>query len=83
MENGLRTLEKVSGLSREKIQGIWEDVKENARKLNGCPGPHDFSIETTRGKALSKRWKCSKCGGEVSAVEKRWYCLGLEHGGHA
>jgi len=29
-------------LTKRKSEELWERVKENHRKLAGCPGPHDF-----------------------------------------
>lgn len=55
---------------------IFEKVQENEKKLDDCT-IHDFSIPMEPGK-LVRRWKCSRCEGEVDVLAKRWYERGLE-----
>ena len=62
-------------MSRE----IWEQVKENHRKLRECPGPHDFH-KIDEGKVFGPRYRCSVCQGEVCSTDYAWYRDGLEHG---
>ena len=73
MNTPISTLSQATGLSKEKIKQIWDEVQENKIKLDSCP-LHDFSIKE------EKRWKCSKCDGWISAHSKLWYEKGLEHG---
>ena len=77
MPDGVEILSKVSGLSKDDILSIWDEVRENAKKLEGCPGPHDFQPDTS--KRLNRDEVCSKCGGKISKVNANWYREGLEH----
>ena len=56
---------------------MMNDIKENHRKLDGCRF-HEFSIDVTLDKKFDKRYRCIKCGGEVSAMAKHWYEKGKE-----
>lgn len=57
---------------------IQETIKNN-RKLRDCKR-HDFSIDATPERQHDKTYRCSNCGGEVDAIYKHWYEIGLEHG---
>ena len=81
MSNGLDTLSRVSGISKEGMKKIWGDVKENHKKLNGCKRPHDFNIDLNPEKKMGKKWECTKCGGTVDGIHKKWYEEGLCDGG--
>lgn len=59
---------------------IWEEVCANAKKLDECVGPHDFSKPDPADSKLPRRYFCTKCGGWLAAVEVIWYKKGLEHG---
>lgn len=78
MDN-LDVLSNMSGISKEDIKKIMEKVKENDKRLKECDPPHDFSIALTLSPRL-KKWKCSKCKGEIDNIYKCWYEKGLEHG---
>lgn len=58
---------------------IWEEVKENHKKLDSC-NKHDFSIDVTPAIKFGKKYKCSSCGGVVDGITKLWYEKGVEHG---
>jgi hypothetical protein len=77
MGKAIDALSKVSGLSNKNIESIWEDVKENGKKLSECSKPHDFQKE--KGKRFND-YICSLCGGKVSASSAKWYNEGLEDG---
>ena len=62
----------------EEVMKIWNRVRENSKKLEGCTR-HDFSIDNTPEKPLLKKFKCTNCGGEVDSQYKKWYELGIEH----
>lgn len=67
-------------LTKADHQRIWEEVKANHAKLDGCPGPHDFQpCESIRGTAVPRRYRCAICGGEVDTINRRWYQRGLDH----
>ncbi len=58
---------------------IFEEVKENHRKLDSC-SLHDFSIDITPSKPYMKKFRCTNCSGEVDLTTKSWYEKGLQHG---
>lgn len=72
-------LSSVSGVSRDKIKAIAEEVKANRIKLDGCHGPHRFTIPVGR-REFADDFVCEVCGGWVSSIHKLWYEKGLEHG---
>jgi hypothetical protein len=74
---------------RKRTALIVEYLKVNQSLLDGCLGPHVFSIcvdkvERTVVKApekfqlLDAYWRCEKCGGDISGDAKTWYNKGLE-----
>ncbi len=69
----------LSGLP-ERTQTIMRAIMANTAKLNGCAGPHDFTVDRTPEKKHFKRWACTKCAGEIEAIELLWYKRGLAHG---
>jgi hypothetical protein len=77
MADGIKALSDASGLSRESIHEIWEQVKLNHARLKGCAGPHDFTPTTLK---FGSKYTCGKCGGEVNASDRSWYETGLDHG---
>lgn len=74
--DGADVFGKVTGLGREAVMGIWEEVKANAAKLEACPGPHAF--ERIEGRP-TPRYACRLCSGEVTGTDKAWYERGLAH----
>jgi hypothetical protein len=63
---------------------ILADVRANIAKLHGCEH-HDFHGIPERAMPckdglLYRDYRCSRCGGKVSASDYRWYQRGLEHG---
>lgn len=71
--DGVAVLSKVSGLPRAEVQELWQQVKANQARLDACPGPHRFDGHGRRD------YRCSECGGTVSAIAYVWYVAGLEH----
>jgi hypothetical protein len=70
-------LSAATGLTRATMLDIWDEVKANNGVLAACPR-HDFEcLDPTR---LSAKWRCSACGGNVSANAAHWYNLGRSHG---
>lgn len=53
---------------------IWEQVKENRRKLDSCK-QHDFERRES-----GVYYYCKHCGGRVDISGAYWYKRGLEHG---
>jgi len=77
MMDGIETLSKVSGLGKNEVGKIWEEVKANQKCLRECEGPHDFEKE---GEGLRAEYRCRKCKGKVRVHEYGWYMEGLKHG---
>lgn len=57
---------------------IARRVRSNHRKLASCP-EHEFTIDLTPLVSAPKRWRCTRCEGDVSGVEKLWYQRGRAH----
>jgi len=72
-------LSRVSGLSKEDVRGIWKDVQANHARLEGCDVPHDFQPVHEEGRALTRQYRCTKCGGTLRSAEVQWYFKGLDH----
>jgi len=67
----------LTGMSEEAAHEILRDVKANHKLLDECVGPHDFQrVDGT----MPMKFRCSKCGGTVSASLAMWYKKGLQHG---
>ena len=60
------------------LKDVWDGAKRNLRILDGCDGPHEF--ESVEGATGTNKFRCVKCGGEMSISEKEWYQKGLAHG---
>ena len=82
---------ELTGISPKVQDEIWAEVMANKNKLEGCAGPHDFSIcldrhtkqpidNPTNIQLFGAYWRCSKCGGQVDAINKSWYNKGLKAG---
>lgn len=71
-------MSEISGLPPKDINQAWEKIKANRELLDGC-ACHNFSIDLLPDKTMGKRWKCTRCGGEVNSENKYWYELGIEH----
>ncbi len=66
-------------INKEHLREIFAEVKENARKLQDCKGPHRFNPISSEG-VLKKKYQCEICGGVIDAIGKHWYDQGLKHG---
>lgn len=71
--DGAEALSAASGLPKTQVLELWEQVKQNKQRLDGCEGPHRFERD-------GREFRCGRCGGTVSAVAYAWYLAGLEHG---
>ena len=63
-----------------EAKALWEKVQANHRTLASCAGPHDFSDDLSPARTIGKRWRCTRCGGEVDGVARSHYQDGLKHG---
>jgi hypothetical protein len=61
-------------------KAILIEVRANIAALDGCVGPHDFSVPYRKSGTLVMDWSCARCGGHVPFIEKHWYERGLAHG---
>jgi DNA-directed RNA polymerase subunit M/transcription elongation factor TFIIS len=75
-KSGMDVLPQVSDISKDGMKKIWDNVKENHKKLDSC-NLHDFSIDLNPEKKIGKRWQCQKCSGKVDAAVKEWYESGV------
>lgn len=69
----------MARLSADDLRGIWADVKANHKRLDECPGPHEFDFDPNA-TPLRRKATCRKCGGQLDTTDARWYLKGLEHG---
>lgn len=75
--DGIEVLSDITGISRDGIGSIWEQVKANVARLRSCER-HDFSREYKRGGSV--RYQCLRCRGTVDRLQKYWYEIGVLHG---
>lgn len=73
--NGVGVMAELTGLSRQSIAAVAEQVKENQARLRSCPH-HEFSPILPR-RLLGQRYRCIECGGEVDAHAYHWFQEGL------
>lgn len=65
-------------ITKEEMSETWRRAAANIAALNECDG-HVFE-DTKTSNVLDKRWRCTKCHGEVRTSEKKFYEQGLAHG---
>ena len=75
--DGAAALARVSGLSKQDVLSIWEQVKENSRKLHACKR-HRFPGGKVK---LGDKARCLECGGELGLVPIGEYIRGYEAAG--
>jgi len=77
MSDALKTLEAVTGIDRARMTTLWEEVKENGRKLNSC-ARHDFAkIEPIV--TMNQKYQCIHCLGTIDGIAHSWYSKGRAH----
>lgn len=74
--DGTEVLSRVSGLSKDAVRGIWEDVKANSARLRAC-ARHRFDGDFQ----IGKRKVCLVCGGGMSLTDIGNYIRGYEAAG--
>lgn len=67
-------------LRKSEADALWAKIKANQSVLASCAGPHDFSIDFAPTKTFGKRWRCSRCQGEIDSIANIYYEEGLRHG---
>ncbi len=68
-------------ITREDSRRIWEEVKANHAKLDGCAA-HEFRPVPkypNKPEHPLKDFQCLRCGGRIDAIAHGWYQRGLEH----
>lgn len=61
----------------DRIRKAWDKAKANVARLDECEGPHDFQ-PIGEGREF-RRVRCSKCGGEISRLNRHWYEHAMRH----
>jgi hypothetical protein len=72
----LEMLSDVTHLSKSQVQKIFDDVKENFRKLEECT----HHIFDRVGEGMDTKYQCTQCGGTITPAEYKWFIIGLAHG---
>ena len=67
-------------MDKKDVQGIFEEVRANRIKLDGCAGPHEFVVDNPEEKPWRQKYRCTLCGGTLERHLYFWYKRGLEHG---
>lgn len=55
-----------------QVLEIFNNVKQNHKRLEECTKPHDFQPITG-----ARKYKCTKCNGEIDTTHYYWYYQGL------
>lgn len=74
--DGTEVLSRVSGLSKDAIRGIWDDVKANSARLQAC-ARHRFD----GGFQIGQKKVCLVCGGGMGLTDIGNYIRGYEAAG--
>ncbi len=75
--NSLDTLSKATGMSKDGIRTIFEEVKADLEVLKACP-EHDFQPQDEDNRLSD--CTCTRCGGTVRRPDAMWYKRGFDHG---
>lgn len=70
----------VTRIGRECLKEIWEEVKENRRRLDNCVGHHQFGrVRFANG--IARDVTCDVCGGSMSVMSALDYRRGFAAAG--
>lgn len=72
--DGREVLSRISGLPKQEVQSIWEEVKENHRRWRSCPR-HRFSTPEG-GVTIGTKLVCECCGATADLVKISTYIEG-------
>ncbi|MDO9252612.1 MAG: hypothetical protein Q7U48_13815 [Hydrogenophaga sp.] len=78
MADNVDTISRVTGMPRQELLSLWDEVQRNHTRLRTCQR-HDFG-PLTPGAKPSTRYECRNCGGWADSTAIYWYQIGLEHG---
>lgn len=70
------TLSQISGISKEEMGRLFQQVKENHKRLAGC-AHHNFA-DITPDKPLNKKYRCQNCQGEIDSTQYLWFTRGQD-----
>lgn len=73
-------LSRISGLSRERVDGIWADVKANHARLLSCK-THRFPDAVANPPKFGGKVKCERCEGVMSLTDASHYFDGFAAAG--
>lgn len=78
--NGPSVMAEITGLPRDEIVAIAEQVKANSQRLRACPW-HEFERiprpdDNGQQARLGDRYRCRHCQGEVDASAYHWHQQG-------
>lgn len=65
-------------MGKGELKKLLEEVKVNIRRLDECPGPHEFKEDEKR--FMKRSFLCTKCQGRIDFLQNHWYQKGLGHG---
>lgn len=77
MTDSVDAISAATGIRRGDMLEIWEEVKANHLRLDGCRR-HDFRPEVS-GAGAAIRYRCQACDGVINASAQLWYQRGLAH----
>lgn len=72
--DGAALLARLGNVSREEVLSIWDEVKANRAKLEGC-ARHRFEAKPVK---IGEKQTCMACGGEMTLVAVGDYIRGYE-----
>jgi len=81
--DGIGVMSEMTGLPRDEIRALAEQVKANGAKLRACPW-HEFeriprqddNVLQARLGDLGDRYRCRHCQGEVESSAYYWHQQG-------
>jgi hypothetical protein len=65
-------------LTRNDIRRGLDQLAENGRRLAACP-LHTFVPVEEPGLSITRKYRCTSCGGTVDRLSHQWYMKGREH----
>jgi hypothetical protein len=74
----MTTIRKTFRVSGTEARAMWEEVKANQSRLDGCPA-HRFDMGEVV--MLGQRIKCEACGGIMSLTDATMYVRGYKAAG--
>ena len=80
--DGAELLSRLSGISRDEVLALWQQVKDNKAKLKSC-ARHRVDVDPASVN-IGMRLRCVSCGGEMSLSDIGSYIGGyVSNGGSA